>query len=915
MAVSVQEVRKMFIEYFQSKNHEHVKSSSLIPIGDPTLLFTNAGMVQFKDVFTGIEKRPYSRAVTVQKCVRAGGKHNDLENVGFTARHHTFFEMLGNFSFGDYFKEEAIQFAWEFLTKKLKLKPEKLYITIFAGTEKIPEDTQAFQIWKTVTGFSDDKIIKLGMKENFWAMGDTGPCGPCTEIHYDQKVKGVSRDFGKCTVDGCGPACDCDRFIEIWNLVFMQYEQTPAGLRPLPKPCVDTGAGLERITAVLNGVYSNYDIDVFTILINKISKRLHYTFSSDKNFDAFIRVVADHARASSFLIADGIIPSNEGRGYVLRRIIRRALFHARQVYLNSCLDDTRFVSERESTAGIEHVYFQEACNDVIDLFKDTYPELNDSRDNIGKWIYEEESKFLKVLARGNDLLFEEIEKIKSTNKNQISGATAFKLYDTYGFPVDLTQLIARRENLFIDMDEYERLMEKQRTQGNWKGNKDVNKIDVYRELQKNFSATQFMGYSQYQTNSLIKAMIHNGNVIQKAEQDQEIEILLDVTPFYGESGGQAGDCGIIIGDGFEIQIQDVKKPIENVFIHFGKVIKGIVQLNVSCQASIDIDTRMRTKKNHSATHLLHGVLRSVLGNHVKQAGSLVAPQRLRFDFSHFEKITDEQIIEIERKVNEAVLYNHPVSTTITDLENARKSGAMMMFDEKYGDRVRMVQMGPASTELCGGTHVTSTGEIGSFKILSESSVAAGVRRIEAITGIDAFLLFQKMNHTLEELSRRLSVSNDQMNDKISKMLDDLKNQEKEIQKAKKVQSQDVLKDIIERAKKITLFSGKEVMVVSTVVPVNHESQLRDYSDSLRDKLSILALGGIIDNKPKFVMSVSKDLTSIFNSGSIVKEMSLICNGKGGGRPDFAQGGGNDPTKIEHAMQFVYDFVHSQTDKK
>ncbi|HBA26118.1 MAG TPA: alanine--tRNA ligase, partial [Nitrospinae bacterium] len=726
------EIRKKFLDYFKERGHTIVKSSSLIPSADPTLLFTNAGMVQFKDVFLGGEKRDYKRAVSSQKCVRAGGKHNDLEVVGRTARHHTFFEMLGNFSFGDYFKERAIEYGWEFMTEVVKLPKEKLWITVYK------DDDEAFKIWNEKIGIPANKIVRLGEKDNFWSMGDTGPCGPCSEIHIDQG-EGIGCGRPECNVE-----CDCDRFMEVWNLVFMQYNRDANGkLTPLPNPSIDTGMGLERLSAVAQKVKSNYDSDLLRPIITYTEGLFEKEYGKDSNMDISFRVIADHSRSMTFLIGDGVMPSNEGRGYVLRRIIRRASRHGRML-------------------GKSEPFLFKTSDVVIDLMKDTYPELLDRREYISKVISTEEERFSNTLDFGMKMLNDMVESLKAKRERLIAGEDAFKLYDTYGFPLDLTEDIAKDSGLAVDSAGFNRAMEvqKERARASWKGSGEEGIKSIYRDIAHKIKGTQslskpqrdmFIGYDTLESEGTVLLLIKGNDMVKSASEGEQVEIVFDKTPFYGESGGQVGDTGKIWNDDVHIDVTDTKKPLQNLIIHNCIVKKGNIKVGDVITISVSNEKRRATALNHSATHLLHTALRDVLGDHVKQAGSLVAPDRLRFDYTHFSAPNIKELHRVEEIVNQKIRENYPVETSVTGLEEAIKKGATALFGEKYGEEVRIVKMGDYSMELCGGTHVRATGDIGLFKIVHEGSVASGIRRIEALTGEGAYKYVRQEEDSLLEI--------------------------------------------------------------------------------------------------------------------------------------------------------------------
>ena len=874
------EIRSKYLEYFKNKGHEIVPSSSLIPRDDPTLLFTNAGMVQFKAMFLGDEKRGYTRAASSQKCVRAGGKHNDLENVGYTARHHTFFEMLGNFSFGDYFKKEAISWAWDLLTNCYRLDPSRLYVSVFK------EDDDAYNIWNRDMGIDASRIIRLGEKDNFWAMGDTGPCGPCSEILFDQ---GPSVGCGK---PECGPGCDCDRYLEIWNLVFTQFDRAESGaLSPLPKPNIDTGMGLERIAAVIQGVTSNYDTDIFRDIIAKVEELAGRRYGDDPKSDLSFRVIADHARSSAFLIGDGVMPSNEGRGYVLRRIIRRAIRYGQAL-------------------GMKDPFFHKAAGRVIDVMGHDYGELISHRAFIEGILLSEEKRFSDTLFYGMKILKDEIDGLRAKNETVIPGALAFKLYDTYGLSVDILQDVARDEGLKIDRDGYDEAMGRQKTlsQESWKGSGEEAVPEAYRGLGAKGITTNFIGYDSLKTASGVNHIIQAGKEVSQATEGDNIELVLEASPFYGESGGQQGDTGFLIGKdqntNLTIRITGTSKYGKGLIAHKGIVESGIVSVGDKVEAEVDEDRRKATTLNHTATHLLHAALREVLGDHVKQAGSLVTSERLRFDFSHFTQVSREQLKEVEALVNLHIRGNHPVSTIETSREDAMKTGAMAIFEERYGDKVRLVSVGDdVSKELCGGTHTARTGDIGVFVIVSEGAVAANVRRIEALTGKGALDYLQKQDNEVKDAAAILKTAPDHLRERIEQVLADQKAKEKEIEALKSkimhMQSGDLLEDVRD-------LNGVKAVVKE--IEADSPKDLRDYADKIKDRLKsgVIVLGAKKDDKVMLICSVTDDLTKRFKAGDIIKRLSEIVGGKGGGRPDMAQGGGNKPEELGRALESVFE---------
>lgn len=859
------DIRKLFLEFFAAKGHEIVASSPLVPANDPTLLFTNAGMVQFKETFLGQETRKYSRAVTTQRCVRAGGKHNDLENVGYTARHHTFFEMLGNFSFGDYFKREAIQYAWEFLTETLALPADKLWITVFE------DDDEAADIWLKEIGVSAERFSRIGAKDNFWSMGDTGPCGPCSEIFYDHGADVAGGPPGTPEEDG-------DRYIEIWNLVFMQYNRAADGtLTPLPKPSVDTGMGLERLAAVLQHVNNNYEIDLFERLISAIQ-----TLSGTKDKTNFsLRVIADHIRSCSFMIADGVYPSNEGRGYVLRRIIRRAIRHGHKL-------------------GLKESFFYKLVQPLVNEMGDAFPELSQSQELVEKALEQEESRFADTLDNGLRILDQAIENM---GDKEIPGESVFLLYDTYGFPIDLTADIARERNLTIDIAGFERAMEAQRNRArsasNFSGGLSEELIIE--------GSTVFRGYDNSEFDGTITAIIFNGEHVDSLSEGQEGLIVLDHTPFYAESGGQIGDHGQITSSDASFTVTDTRKQSQ-AFTHIGRCEHGRFQVGQKVTAQIDENNRLATALNHSATHLLHAALRKVLGDHVMQKGSLVNPQRLRFDFSHFEPLTPAQLREIERIVNQQIRLNHPVKTELMPIEQAKNSGAMALFGEKYDDEVRVLSMSDFSIELCGGTHVKQTGDIGIFKVIGEAGIASGVRRIEAVTGEVAIDVIENMENVLNTVSDTLKTKPSNIEDKAAQLVQRTRELEKELESLKAKLASSAGNDLADSAIEI-----KGIKVLASTLEGADGKSLRDTIDQLKNKLGTAAivLSAINDDKITIIAGVTKDITDKIRAGDLVGHVASQVGGKGGGRPDMAQGGGSEPQKLPAALASVSGWIESK----
>ena len=873
------DIRKAFLDYFSSRGHEIVRSSSLIPKNDPTLLFTNAGMVQFKSVFLGEEKRQYTRAVSCQKCLRAGGKHSDLENVGHTSRHHTFFEMLGNFSFGDYFKKDAILFGWELLTGIFKLPKDRLWVSVYE------KDDEAERLWKELTGISPDRIVRLGAKDNFWQMGDTGPCGPCSEIIIDQG------EHVGCGASDCSVGCDCDRFLELWNLVFMQFYRDESGnLTPLPKPSIDTGMGLERIAAVLQGKLNNFDTDLFMPIISAISELAHTTYGKSAETDASMRVIADHIRAISFLISEGLMPSNEGRGYVLRRIIRRASRHAKLL-------------------GVNDPALYKLVEPAADSVGDAYPELLDEKERAAKVLRFEEERFSKTLEQGMKIIDEVIAAAKKAGLKSVPGAEIFKLYDTFGFPIDLARDIASDNNIILDEDGFHREMEMQRerARASWVGEEEA-VSSIYRELLSETGKTEFVGYDSMQTESIVKAMLKEGKVIREASKGEEVEVFLDKTPFYGESGGQVGDTGEMTsssasGGGFRAFVADTKKVIEGLHSHIIKIKDGKLKVWDRVTCSVDAVKRKAVMRNHTATHLLQASLRNIIGEHVKQAGSLVAPDRLRFDFTHFFPLGGAEIKEIEDAVNQKILENINVETSVMDIKDAVASGATALFGEKYGEIVRVVKAPGFSSELCGGTHCKATGDIGPFVIVSEGSVASGIRRIEALTGISALDHFRKKEEELTKISDMLKT--EKPFERVGRLLADMRELERELETLKGRAAFESSAALIEKARDI---GGMKV--ISHRVDGLGKKDLRIIADNLKNKLGsgIIVLASVKNGEASFLSMVTKDLAKKIKAGEILKKVAEAAGGRGGGKPEMAEGGTKDIAKLDKALEAVYDMV-------
>lgn len=854
---SSEQIRSTFLSFFSQRGHQVVKSSPLVPHDDPTLLFTNAGMVQFKKVFLGQEKRPYTRAVSCQKCLRAGGKHNDLENVGRTLRHHTFFEMLGNFSFGDYFKREAIQMAWELLTEVFGLPKSRLYVSVHQ------KDYEAALLWKEIASLSEDRIIPLGDEHNFWSMGDTGPCGPCSEIIYDQ-----GEQMG-CGRPDCGPSCDCDRFLELWNLVFMQYERTPEGeLRPLPRPSIDTGMGLERISAVLQGVKGNFDTDLFQGIIERIEELALSKYGEDPQKDLSIRVIADHARAVAFLIADGILPSNEGRGYVLRRILRRAVRHG---YL----------------LGIRRPFLVSVIEKVREKMSPIYPELEQGAPLIKEVVRREEERFFETLERGLLLLYEEIEELKAKGKRVLPGEVAFRLYDTYGFPLDLTEEIAREEGFEIDRENFDLLMEEQRQRGraSWKGEFQ----GVFLDLGN--LRTEFVGYETLSAKARVLAIIKGDKLIEKALPNEQVEVILDKTPFYPEGGGQVGDEGVLEGEGVFAEVKGALRK-GDLLIHQVSLKEGILKRGQEVWAKVDPQKRQGSCRNHTATHLLHAALREILGEHARQAGSLVEPKRLRFDFTHFAPLDEETLEKIEENVNRRIMENHPVLIEILDLEEALRRGAIALFEEKYGEKVRLVEIPSISKELCGGTHVKMTGEIGLFKIVNETGIGSGIRRIEALTGEEALNYVKELEADFKDLLGLLNlegrpsskVTRELLKKRIQELLNLKKDLEAEIKALTKRLAEGKREDV--EVKEIGGFK----LAFSKFEGLDAQA-LREIGDQIKSKIGsgVVVLASEKDGRKTLLIMVTRDLQKVLPANQLLERVLKTIGGKGGGKEGFAQG--------------------------
>ncbi|MFH1812128.1 MAG: alanine--tRNA ligase [Pseudomonadota bacterium] len=875
MPTSSREIRQSFLDFFSRHQHQVVRSYPLVPANDPTLLFTNAGMVQFKDLFTGAEKRDYKRATSSQKCVRAGGKHNDLENVGRTARHHTFFEMLGNFSFGDYFKREAIRYAWDWVTKDLGMDPGRLVVTVFGGGDGLPADDEAAAIWRDDIGVPEARILRGDKKDNFWQMGDTGPCGPCSELHYDRgRIEGT---FGGDDPEG-------DQRLEIWNLVFMQYEMLKGGqLKPLPAPSVDTGAGLERLAMVLGGHRSNYDTDLFAPLIERCAAAAGKVYgSTDSADDVSLRVIADHSRATAFLIADGVLPSNDGRGYVLRRILRRAIRHGARL-------------------GFQELFFHQACDAAIELMGPIYPELIEARSLIGKLALQEEETFRRTLDRG--LRRFEVAVGEMKNGTAFDGAVVHKLYEQDGFPTDLTEVLCRERGLQIDWQTFDQA--KQAHTEASRGALGLEGIpEVFKSLRSARGATPFLGYDSTEAEATVLDLVQNDATVTEAAAGERVALIVDRTPFYGESGGQLGDTGEALAPGLRLQIEDTRK-YNDLIVHLATVREGTLRPGTRVTLQVDAERRDRIRANHTGTHLMHWALRTVLGDHVKQAGSLVAPDRLRFDFSHFQATTDEELARVEQLVNQEIQRNSEVQTRIASLDDAKASGAMALFGEKYAEQVRMVRSGPNSLELCGGTHVTRTGDIGLFKITDEGPLAAGVRRIEAVTHSGAVAAVQVLEHERRQLARLLKVGPSELVAQVEKMVARVRELERALADERSRAAAQQAGSLIDGVREV-----HGVRVLATRVEGVDAKALREYADKLRDKLGsgLVVLGAESGGKANLLVAVTQDLTGTLHAGKLVKQLAGIIGGSGGGRADFAQAGGNDPGKIDEALARALELI-------
>lgn len=870
------EIRKAFLDYFASKGHTVVPSSSLVPANDPTLLFTNAGMVQFKDIFTGVEKREYSRATTAQKCMRVSGKHNDLENVGPSPRHHTFFEMLGNFSFGDYFKREAIAYAWECLTQVYGLSPDRLYATIYE------QDDEAATLWQEVAHLSPERITRMGKDSNFWAMGDTGPNGPCSEIIYDR-----GKQYCTCGRPDCSPAHDCERWWELWNLVFMQYETLPDGTtRDLPKPSIDTGMGMERLTAILQGADSNYDTDLFLPIMDRVQELLGDSDAERARKYVSYRVIADHARATAFLIADGVLPGNEGRNYVLRLILRRAARHGKMI-------------------GFEGPFMAKVIEPVIEVMGSHYTELVKAREFILEAVTQEEERFLQTLSVGLTLLDETIAEVKAAGGRTIPGPTAFRLYDTYGFPLDLTRDVAKEHGLTVDEAGYQAALEEQRARARAAQQfAAAEEAERYRGM--GLPPTLFSGYETLEDQGVVLALVVEGRPVEQASAGQRVEVVLDKTPFYAEAGGQVGDTGVLESPSGRVVVEDTRRPLPDVTVHYGHVADGTIRTGEQVTAKVDRERRLDIARNHTATHLLHRALRTVLGDHARQAGSLVAPDRLRFDFTHLRPVTPEQLRAVEDIVNAAIRDNLPVIAQTMPYDQAIRAGAVALFGEKYGDVVRMVETSGFSRELCGGTHLRATGEIGAFYIVSESSIGSGLRRIEAVTGRGAQEYVRARLGILEKAATTLESTPDDLAQRVEALAQQWREAQREIADLRRQLSRFQARALLADVHKV---GG--IQVLAARVEAASMEGLRELSDYLRDQMGsgVIVLGAAIHDRPALVAVVTPDLVQRgLDATAIVRQVAKIVGGSGGGRPTLAQAGGHDLSRLDEALGRVEKIV-------
>ncbi len=880
MFVPARDIRERFLRYFEARGHRIVPSASLVPESDPTLMFVNAGMVPFKRVFLGEETRPFTRATSSQKVMRVSGKHNDLENVGRTPRHHTFFEMLGNFSFGDYFKEGAIDFAWELLTGEMGLAPERLAVSVFR------EDDAAADHWERGVGVPAGRIYRLGEDENFWSMGETGPCGPCSEIHVDYFFEEGRNPA--CTAAVCDPSCDCGRWLELWNLVFMQFNRDASGEKtPLPRPSIDTGGGLERWASVFQDVRNNYDTDLFRLPLGRAQELSGVRLGDDPEKDVSLRVIGDHARALTFLIGDGVLPSNAGRGYVVRRILRRASRHA--VFL-----------------GVNEPCLHAVVDAVIDEMGGAYPEVAERRDYIRSRVRSDEERFLETLSKGLQILEEEIAGLRERGETALPGASVFKLYDTFGFPVDLTADVLRGRGMSVDTRGFESAMseQKSRARAAWKGSGDAAVDEVYQRMAKDL-ATSFCGYQSLEAESAITALLVDGAPAEEASQGDAVEVVVEETPFYAESGGQVGDLGTLTTEGGRVAVEDTRKPVEGLVVHRGKVAAGRIGVGERAQLNVDAAARQATVRNHSGTHLLHAALREVLGPQAAQKGSLVGPDRLRFDFTHDAPLTKDEIERIEDRVNEWIEANAGAETREMPYSEAVKSGAIAIFEEKYGDHVRVVSFGPFSTELCGGTHAHATGDIGLLKIISEQGIASGVRRIEALTGLGALRHIRKQERVFEQVASLLKTAPADVPVRVEKLLDERRLAQRELDQLKQAQAGEAAGDLMSQVREI---DGTKVLGVR-VDGLDAEG-MRSLVDDLRNRLGSGVVLVISESGGKVLLAagVTKDLTGAHKAGDLIRDVAKVVGGGGGGRPDFAQAGGRDPAKIEEALQRFYQLA-------
>lgn len=874
--IGLHELRKEFLQFFEEKEHLVVPSFSLVPKNDKSLLLINAGMAPLKPYFLGTEEPPKRRMATCQKCVRTG----DIENVGKTARHATFFEMLGNFSFADYFKKEAIQWAWEFITKRLEVPVEKLWVSIYK------DDNESFEIWNKIIGVKEDRIVRLGKEDNFWEL-EVGPCGPCSEIYIDRGEK-----YG-CDNEECKPGCDCDRYVEIWNLVFSQYDKDEKGnYNLLPNPNIDTGMGLERIAAVLQDADNIFEVEPIRTILKEIERISGISYGKTHKNDVSIRVITDHIRAITFMIGDSIIPSNEGRGYVLRRLIRRAARHGKLL-------------------GIKGNFLSDICDVIIRNWGETYPELKEREKQIKKVIDVEEEKFQETIDQGINILKEYVNKIKNDGKNILDGESAFRLYDTYGFPLDLTKEILEEDEIKVDEEGFNREMEKQRERAR-KAREEVGKDAWTSEeftILDDVNSTEFIGYNNTTAEAKVVSIIKNKESVNHIQKGDDAIVILDKSPFYAEGGGQIGDAGILSNDNFTGEVCDTKKNSGNTILHFVRVKEGILKNGDIVNALVDENRRTSTARNHTATHLLHKALKDIVGDHVNQAGSLVTPERLRFDFTHFEGIDNDTLIKIEQLVNKKILDSIDVNAIETSLEDAKKMGATALFDEKYGEKVRLIKIGDYSKELCGGTHVVNTSQMGLFKIISESGIASGVRRIEALTGEKVYEYIREANDSLEKLSKILKTNKKDIIDKVEILQEENKNLQKEIEKLKNKLASSKIDDIVDNFSEV-----KGIKIVTSRIDGMDINSLRNLGDKVRDKLgsAVVVFGSKKNGKVTFIAMATKDLTSKgIHCGNIIKEVSRIAGGGGGGRPDMAQAGGKYPSKIEEALSIVTALVEEQ----